>query len=817
MESQVVNRAAPTNFNAERSFLRIGLVAAGALLFRLAFDSILNASLARIPALVGLLVATTFLAILLLMAAGLNNPPSSLRWLVLGAFVTEVIIRSVISVQMSPAPDVVITDTGLYTDLAGELIQRGENPYTWDLSGAFDLYRTSMASSTPTLSGANETRFPYPPLTFFLVIPFQALGWPGVLSISILAHIALLILLFLASPRQVQPLVLVPLAAGFDFTFLALVSSMDIVWVVLLVAMVLAWRHPTVRAILFALAACTKQGPWLVLPFLLIRIWRDENHLGGMNGVVHFLIVAECGFLALNGVFIAWDPMAWLLGVSEPLRDDLVYYSQGSLSSLTQFGLAPLPKSFYLIATFVVFALLIFIYWRHYATLRDTFWILPGIFMWFSYRTLITYWLYWTLPLLVTLATRVRVPTMSRPVPKPHWAPTAAIGTGAFAGLVLFGVLGSTPPAIQVQPVFPVLINSDGHFAQMTVQVTNKSQLILTPRFALQGQSAGANAFPWYADSGPLALAPGQSATYQISAQRPDETFFVHDPVQVVVTDASGNYSLRGIAMIGPDRSYLWPDAIPNPSFQFWDMKRTSPIFWGLDTGPNQSGSDKLLTLDGKVALELAVNSVNGEAAHIALQSLILFPVEPFQIQIHPDYADPQFTYGLEFQDGQHRLRFLFGGENSVILLPDDTVEIRQSLPLHQWSEQIIDLRSVYSQIGWALPPLVHQVYRGLSADLRLVTVRLVFSVKGKPGSWQAYFGSITQPDYNPDPKGLMAETLDNPADYYVRIAQFYIRNRDYARALDAYRTALEFTPSYGPALDGIKSVQQQMAGEEQK
>jgi tetratricopeptide (TPR) repeat protein len=186
-------------------------------------------------------------------------------------------------------------------------------------------------------------------------------------------------------------------------------------------------------------------------------------------------------------------------------------------------------------------------------------------------------------------------------------------------------------------------------------------------------------------------------------------------------------------------------------------------------------------------------------------------------IRVHPDSEDPRVEYGLEVDDGVHRLRILFGSRDSIERLSDGTVVIRQSAALHQWSDQTVDLSSIYGQIGWTLPPLVHDIYRGLDTDLRLVLLRLVLSVNGRQGNWQAYFGPITQPDYSPDPRTLMAETLDNPGDYYVRLAEFYVRGRNYALALEAYRTALEYAPDSSRARDGLKSVEQRLTEEGNK
>ncbi|MDE3090417.1 MAG: hypothetical protein KGJ80_13630, partial [Chloroflexota bacterium] len=538
--------------------LRLGLAGAGALLIHLSFVVSLSAPLFRFPVDVLVLIASGLAGLGLLVVAGLGRPRVSLRWLILAACVGEIIIRSVVWAQTTPSSDLVTIDPGLYTDLAGQLLRHGENPYAFDLSGAFDIYRVSRAGGTPRLDGTFTSSYPYPALPFVLVVPLQAAGLPGIFLVSLLAQITALILLFLASPKSAQPLILLPLVAGIDFTLPSLIGVVDVAWAALLVAMIIAWRKPVERAILFGLAIAFKQTPLLLLPFLLVYLWRDEDGKRPVRRVGCFLLISAATFLFFNMPFILWDPHSWLLGVAEPIQDSLILLSQGGLSSLTQFGYLNLSKNFYLVVTIIILLLLLFIYWRHYHTLRDVFWVMPGIFMWFSYRSLESYWVYWALPVLAVLVTRGATP--EKPARTPGWRLTLAILAIVAAATLASGVfLAPSPETVQVRVHFPVLMNESGQVAQIPVEVTNLSDRVLTPRFALQHRFGTLNPLPWDIDDGPASLAPGQSAIYRISTGDNSRAFLAHEAAQVVVTDARGDYSLRGLATIVPDHSYLFP------------------------------------------------------------------------------------------------------------------------------------------------------------------------------------------------------------------------------------------------------------------
>jgi hypothetical protein len=695
--------------------------------------------------------------------------------------------------QTSAGRDLVTIDPALYSDMAGELLQRGENPYTWDLSGAFDLYRTSQEASTPRLNAANEDFFPYPSLPFLLVVPFQILNLPGSFLLVVAAHVAVLLLLFLAAPVEIRPLVLLPVVVGFNFPSMTSIGVTDIVWVALLVGMVLAWERPTLRAVLFGLAAAFKQGPWLVAPFLLLRIWREEEGGDPWASLKRFVLVSGATFLLINGPFMVWDFRAWFRGVTGPLGDDLVFFSQGGLATLSHLSLVSLPKSYYLNATLSVLALLLFVYWRHYQALRNVYWIMPGLFMWLSYRSLVSYWTYWIFPMLATL---IRPgPAREKSRERPSWRPTLAVAGSVLGLLLVTGILLSLMPApIEVRPLLPIE-TAGGRVNSLRVQVTNHSDRALTPRFAVQQRSTTMNPLPWAIHRGPLTVPPGGSAVYHIATGRADRSFSVFEGVQLVVTDAGSDYALRGAAPIGPESSFLWPDAIPNPSYHYWDQTRTAPLLWELVADPAGSAALSPGNGEGPATLKLTLDAQSAGANRVSLRSLVILPLNPFGVWVYwdpPEGTPSSIAYGLEIDDGQHQLWFLFGSQDCAELVDDEAYVVTLDVPFRRWSLQQIDVPAAYAEAGWRLPEPRAALYRGLDLDLRLVQVSLFLAAHGPAGERQAHFGPIVQDDYRVEPRALMAETLDDPAAYYLRLVELYSRDRNSVRASEAGQRAIQ-------------------------
>jgi hypothetical protein len=125
----------------EITLLRIGLIGAGGILLHIATTVAASGLLVKSPENVFWLILSGGLAMVALAAAGLRQPAASLRWLILAAVIGEVLIKAVIWAQTTDYTAYVQIDSALYLEMAGELVQAGENPYDWDLAGVYNIYR----------------------------------------------------------------------------------------------------------------------------------------------------------------------------------------------------------------------------------------------------------------------------------------------------------------------------------------------------------------------------------------------------------------------------------------------------------------------------------------------------------------------------------------------------------------------------------------------------------------------------------------------------------------------------------------------------
>ena len=183
---------------------------------------------------------------------------------------------------------------------------------------------------------------------------------------------------------------------------------------------------------------------------------------------------------------------------------------------------------------------------------------------------------------------------------------------------------------------------------------------------------------------------------------------------------------------------------------------------------------------------------------YIAVSSHVLFPREPFGIWVYIDTPqDENLTtrYGIDFQDMEHHMSLRFGIQDHIERLGENRVLIERRVPKRTWTYQQIDLAEAFTQAGWKMPSFQGTTFNRVNADFRTVEISLFMEADGAQEDVRVYFGPIIQDGYRVKTTILMAETLDDPRGYYVRLAEAYEIERNYPRALSALERALEYSP----------------------
>jgi uncharacterized membrane protein len=396
----------------EQLALRIGLIATGALIFNMALQSWQMGDIGSHPAVVAVVFVQYALAFTLL-AAGVLPADAARRAapLIIIAVLYSLVSWSYIKIEINLR--VYGTDNVAFSHVAAEQILEGTNPYQLRDRAAIEesAFRFGVPATfvTSTTDGKTlDNLMSWPAGSVLVLVPALALGLQDMRWVVVLFEVAVMVLLWLRAPAALRPLVLLPIVVDPDL-FLQFTGGgvMDFIWVLpmLLCAIALYAGRLHWSALCYGLAAGAKQQPWLLAPFLAIYIWnmRREDPLAlRARAVAAFGAVSAAGFLALNAPFMVWSFNDWMRGVLLPFREQLVPFGSG-ISLLTQTGAVGLPKEFYSAATFGVWGALILIYALYFRSLRHALWLAPAIIMWFGYRSLQNYYIYWVPMVLVAL------------------------------------------------------------------------------------------------------------------------------------------------------------------------------------------------------------------------------------------------------------------------------------------------------------------------------------------------------------------------------------------------------------------------------
>ena len=703
-------------------------------------------------------------------------------------------------------------DVKLYMDYAARVLRSGENPYSADLLDAFRINRAPFNLTTTLLDGDVTGRLAYPALSFLPFVPLQWLGIPGDWLYPLL-FLALLALLYEGAPRSLRPLVLLPLFFDSRYLYYTLGGVSDVGWALLLVAMLRCWQRPRWRGVLYGLACAFKHQPWILAPFLLIRLWHehaDRSPRDRLRELARFAAWAMLAFAAVNLPFFVWSPSAWLAGVFEPVVAPMITFGQG-LSALTMYGLVVIPKPYYSLLMVATLGVVLWTYYRHYAQLRLLLWLAPGLMLWFSHRSLTSYWYFFVIPLLyqfvrelgpaVKSGVATRQPSES---PQKYWRPTLAL-FGAWAALVAVVIVaaGASTSALKLRVLEPIELEGN-HIARLRLELRNGSRRSISPRFTVQ--ASGQQPFFWRVERGPARLAAGQAAHYTISTTASFARFELRRGARITALHA-GSASLRQTVLLAPDRSYIYPDTIPNGDYRFWlqlQRPEARPAFWGILRNPTDTGSIRLRHPAGTGAPQTALEFKLGQTpavASLALDTYLALPHGPLDVWVRRPrganiFPDPALIYGLRvLVDHRHAL-VLFGDRKTrgtlegipYLMLPAaEDRWTRHRLQLPRMLEGL-DLRPLPRRV--ALPRFEHLDIPTVPINLELYFARR----RAHGGPLAALFGPIHNLTDRPDSDRLFAARGRRLAPHAWR-GSFNLELRNYGKARVEMRRAAKISP----------------------
>jgi hypothetical protein len=251
-------------------------------------------------------------------------------------------------------------------------------------------------------------------------------------------------------------------------------------------------------------------------------------------------------FIAINGVFIVWNPSAWLHGMLAPITQHAVPEGQGLINLIQSLSIGSGNLSLYTYAGGLVMIGLLVAYWRHFDRLKTACFALPLVGLLFPARSYWTYFIAygaaWMVELLshdpeesggaeseAAAVTSATATEENAPASSPAstgliagvkgWlAKPVAVTVAAFlpAGLV-FGAALLSPQPLKLTIDNVVTSAQLGSVQTVYITATNTTGTPLQPHFmAVTGD--GLVTPTWNIVSGPTTVAPHSRAEYTISA-----------------------------------------------------------------------------------------------------------------------------------------------------------------------------------------------------------------------------------------------------------------------------------------------------------
>ncbi|MBZ0286474.1 MAG: hypothetical protein K8I30_02585, partial [Anaerolineae bacterium] len=647
----------------------------------------------------------------------------------------------------------------------------------------------------------------YPALAFLLFVPFQVLGIPTNLVFALFYWLTILVI-FIGAPRIVRPVILLPLLVEPRYILYALGGVSDTVWAFLICLMILSWRNKKLSAVWFGLACAFKQQPWLLVPFLVIRLLRDSSEgerTFRLLDVLEFFLIAGGVFAVINLPYILWDFPSWLAGSVSPFFDHMITLGQG-LSSLTTQGAVFIPRTMYTVYMGLAYAASIFVYWRHYHSLKSLIWLFPGLALWLGQRSLSSYWYFNLMPVLLGLARDTLPWAAVSPMKFRSWRPTAFV-VGAVAAFIVVTVIAykfaGTPLTLTVQRP----IQTDGTtINHLTLEVMNRNDYAISPRFSVQ--SWPNQPLFWDIQDGPDALPAGGRAFYRISTLVPGEMLDMARGGQVIVTDAA-NDGLRAAEVLSGDTGFISMDGVPNGTFEYQDRFTGAPTLWGLVTVPIQSGA-KAALIDAEpfgYAIRLTLQPSTTETRAVAmLDTWLTMPEALLSVWVNlPQNANhaPDFDliYGLELLStfDNQRAWVLFGDSASSGEIEPGLPYLMLPAPRGTWSQQAIDPRAIFQTLGIQIAPPqpIQTRFDTLDFPKQMLNFRLLLAARrGSSALVSADFGPVAAAQNRANPATLIQGAVTGPLLIDIMRGDFNRAVHNDAPAADYYRSALNLNPN---------------------
>lgn len=309
------------------------------------------------------------------------------------------------------------TDGYVLQTEGAERLVHGNNPYSYDYAEEI-LAQVPGYFRTPVQLGLGPgdikhaqnivTHLDYPAMSAIWYLPSQALGISGAIQ-DIFAIMLLVGLLVGMTRREYRVLIPVFFLIDWNLIFFPSAYIPDMGWVFFVVLALFTFHYPRLTATCFALAASYRPQPIVIAPYLGIMAYK----LYGIDYLKKWIPTGLAVTALVNLPFALWTgPVIYLKYITIPLRISIPPGGVGPAMFLKYINLPTdtilAMKPLFTIAVVVVWGGTLALTWRYYDRLGIGVLAFPGLVLWFHWRSLQNYMLWF--PMLVTIGLFLGLP-----------------------------------------------------------------------------------------------------------------------------------------------------------------------------------------------------------------------------------------------------------------------------------------------------------------------------------------------------------------------------------------------------------------------
>jgi hypothetical protein len=227
-------------------------------------------------------------------------------------------------------------------------------------------------------------------------LEIQAIGR----SIPFIFYLGIGIVLYVSAPPVFKPISLFPFLLTPHLMRDAVSGGQGTIWTFFLLLSALFWEKEEFRAFCYGVACSRSPVPCVLLPFLLIRIWKEARHFPfnvKVRKIAVFVLIAAITFLVCVLIFLMGDPKDLRSIIFDPMPSLLIMWQHGSMVLGIQL------KRYYTYSSLVTLMTLGILYVVNFDWIKHSLWMYPVLVLWFSYKGPGNDFFYWIPMLMASL------------------------------------------------------------------------------------------------------------------------------------------------------------------------------------------------------------------------------------------------------------------------------------------------------------------------------------------------------------------------------------------------------------------------------